>query len=134
MADRLWLLLFIHYFKMKEVEYIKAQFVIVTGFLALALIFDLSVLNTIAFGFALVVLLFPAIGKLLVKGWFKFAEVLGNINAKILLSIVFYIFLLPMSWIYRLTVKNPLQLKNLGDSVFTERNHKYTARDLENIW
>ena len=119
---------------MKEPEILKAQLVIATGLLALSYIFKVKILITVAFIFLLLVLVFPSIGKIIVKGWFKFAEVLGKINSKILLSLVFYIFLLPMSWIYKLTTKNPLQIKKSTDSMFIDRNHQYQGKDMENIW
>ena len=65
----------------------------------------------------------PVFGDLVVKGWYKIAEVLGAINGKILLSLVFFVVLFPVAVIAKLTKKNPLHLKKEDtDSVFTERN------------
>ncbi|MEO1052120.1 MAG: SxtJ family membrane protein [Bacteroidota bacterium] len=79
-------------------------------------------------------LLITSFGDLLVKLWFKLAEILGYIPSKVLLSLVFFLFLFPLAWLSRRFSKNPLQLKNDSDSVFVERNHTYTKEDLENIW
>jgi hypothetical protein len=43
--------------------------------------------------------------------------------------------LFPVAAIAKLTKKNPLHLKKEdNDTVFTERNHKYSAKDLEQVW
>ncbi len=68
--------------------------------------------------------------------WMKLSEVLGLIMPKIILSIVFFFFLFPVALLMRLFSKtNLLQLKKeKGDSYYFTRNHKYTAKDLEQIW
>jgi hypothetical protein len=79
-------------------------------------------------------LIFPRVGKIIVDLWFKLATILGEINAKVLLSITFFVFLYPMSFIYRITSKNPLQIKKPSGSTFVDRNHTFTKEDLKNIW
>jgi hypothetical protein len=67
--------------------------------------------------------------------WGKFALGLGWINTRILLSVVFFIFLTPFAVLSRIFSKNSsLKLKNDAKSTFVERNHTYTKKDLENIW
>jgi hypothetical protein len=67
--------------------------------------------------------------------WGKFALALGWINTRILLSVVFYVFLTPFGILSRLFSKNSsLKLKKDAKSTFVERNHTYTKKDLENIW
>ena len=66
--------------------------------------------------------------------WNKIALVLGWINTRILLAVVFYLFLYPVALLYRLSASNPLRLRNRDASVFDTRNHTYTKADLENIW
>jgi hypothetical protein len=52
-----------------------------------------------------------------------------------LLSIIYFVFLLPIAWISRLFTKDPLALRNRKTlSLFVTRNHLYTKKDLENIW
>lgn len=85
-------------------------------------------------GIGVLSMLFEKIGVLIVKGWMKIGHALGYVNSRILLSIVFFVFLLPMALLYRAFSKNPLQLKEEGDTTFVDRNHTYTAKDLENIW
>ncbi|WAC12218.1 SxtJ family membrane protein [Dyadobacter pollutisoli] len=122
---------------MSESEKAKAQLVIVTGLVVLYFIFK-SQYPYFLIAAAVVGVLsiaVPAIGDLIVKGWYKIAEILGAINGRILLSAVFFIVLFPVAAIAKLSKKNPLNLKREAkDSVFTERNHKYSAKDLEQVW
>jgi hypothetical protein len=122
---------------MSESEKTKAQLVIVTGLVVLHFIFKPQnpyfLIAAAAVGVLSIAV--PVIGDLIVKGWYKIAEVLGAINGKILLSAVFFIVLFPVAAIAKLSKKNPLNLKREAkDSVFTERNHKYAAKDLEQVW
>ena len=113
----------------------KSKVVIVTGFLGLYLIFKSDWLLYTSFATGLIFTLTETLGNLVIKGWFKLGHILGWINTRILLSVVFFIFLLPMAWLYRLTRKNPLQLKNKGQkSFYTVTNKTFTKLDLQNPW
>ena len=77
----------------------------------------------------------PIVGDWIVKGWFKIAEILGAINGRILLSIIFFVILFPIAVLSRMGRKNPLSLRSENkDSAFSERNHRYTAKDLDQVW
>jgi hypothetical protein len=115
----------------------QAQLVIVVGFLVLGFIFKnyQTYLLYFATGVGIIFVFLPWIGDYLVKRWFKLAELLGWVNSKIILGIVFYVFLFPIAVLSRLGNKNPLQMKKTTDkSLFVARNYKYVAKDLENIW
>jgi len=121
---------------MKGDEKYKTILVIVTGFALLAIPGRHHWPLYVAAGIGLLTLIVPITGDWLVKGWYKLAEILGAINSKILLSIVFYIFLYPIALISRLSKKDPLRLKrdDKTDSYFIIRKHKYTKEDMENLW
>lgn len=120
---------------MSESEKVKAQLVIVTGLVVLYFIFKSQYFLMAAAAIGVLSIAIPVFGDLVVKGWYKLAEVLGAINGKILLSLVFFVVLFPVAVIAKLTKKNPLHLKkDDSDTVFTERNHKYSAKDLEQVW
>ncbi|MEM6718796.1 MAG: hypothetical protein AAF611_05765 [Bacteroidota bacterium] len=116
--------------------------VMVTGFLVLSALLEFYFVKpTPAFYLRLVALgigvasFIPPLERLIVWFWGKFALVLGWINTRILLSVVFYIFLTPFGILSRVFSKNSnLKLKNDSKSTFVERNHTYTKKDLENIW
>ncbi|MFN0204520.1 MAG: SxtJ family membrane protein [Bacteroidia bacterium] len=66
--------------------------------------------------------------------WLKLAEILGNINGKIILSLLFFLILTPMALLARLFGNKNLNLQKSNESHYTERNHLYEAKDLENMW
>ncbi len=123
--------------QMSESEKAKAQLVIVTGLVVLYFIFKsrYPYLLIAAAAIGVICIAIPVAGDLIVKGWYKFAEVLGAINGKILLSIVFFVVLVPVAILSKMGKKNPLALKRESKkSVFIDRNHKYTSKDLEQVW
>ncbi len=120
---------------MKNQDRFKTILVIVVGFLVIAWIFEIPVLHKIAVGIGAISILVPIAAKWIEWGWLKFALGLGWINSRILLSLVYFLFLLPIALLSRLFTKDPLQLKGkTNDSVFKTRNHLFTKDDLENIW
>lgn len=122
---------------MSESEKTKAQLVIVTGLVVLYFVFKSRYPYFLVAAAAVGVLsiAIPAAGDLIVKGWYKLAEILGAINGRILLSAVFFLVLFPVAFIAKIGKKNVLSLKREPkDSVFVERNHKYSAKDLEQVW
>jgi len=119
----------------KPQDRFKTILVIVTGLTVIAWIFDLVLLSKIALGIGLVSIFIPPAAKGIEWIWLKLAHVLGWINSRILLSIIYYIFLLPIALLSRLFTKDPLKLKGQNaETMYTDRSHQYTKEDLENIW
>jgi len=112
----------------------QAQLTIVTGLLVLYFIFGGTAWLYAALVIGLVSIFVPFIGDKIVWLWFKLATVLGWINGRILLSIVFFLFLTPLAFLFRLMGNDPLKLSKDQESMFLERNHTYEKKDLENIW
>ena len=54
-------------------------------------------------------LLYPPILKWPSAAWWRFSRVLGYVNARILLTLLFSLVLLPLSIVWRLTGKDPLE-------------------------
>ncbi len=66
--------------------------------------------------------------------WFGFANMLGTIMSKILLSVVFFVIVMPIALLRRLLGKDTLLLKEFkksNESVMKTRNQTYVAADLE---
>ena len=123
--------------KITEADKAKAQLVIVTGLVVIYFIFGAKYpwMLYAAAVIGVLCIVIPIVGDWIVKGWFKIAEVLGAINGRILLSIIFFLFLFPIAVLSRMGRKNPLGLKSeSGESAFTERNHLYTPKDLDQVW
>lgn len=105
----------------------------VTGLLVLAAIFDDE---TPAYLALLVGLLsfVPPVGHRMVWGWYKLAERLGWLNSRILLSLIYYVVVTPIGFLFRLFGNDPLLLKDTKGSMYNYREHTFTKKDLENPW
>ncbi len=67
--------------------------------------------------------------------WLKFAEGIGKFNSKVILSLAFFLVLVPLAFVRKLFTRDLLDLKRgTGDTLYHTRNHEYTAADLENPW
>jgi hypothetical protein len=113
----------------------KTILVIVTGLLAIGWIFDIPILGKIAVVIGALSIFIPAAARAIEWVWFKIALALGWVNSRILLSIIYFVFLMPIAWLSKLFTKDPLALKkSKRSSLFVTRDHLYTGKDLENIW
>jgi hypothetical protein len=113
----------------------KTILVIVTGLLALSKIFDQPVLVKIAMVIGVLSIFIAAAAKAIEWLWFRMALGLGWINSRILLSLIFFVVLLPMAWFSRWFRRDSLNLKrDHATSLFHTRNYRYRKEDLENIW
>lgn len=113
----------------------KTILVIATGMLVISWITQAPWLSYLAGAIGAVSIFFPAAAGAIEWAWLKLAFILGYVNSRILLSIIYFAFLLPVAWISRLFVHDPLALRNRKtSSLFFKRNHVYTRKDLENIW
>jgi hypothetical protein len=119
----------------------KNILVIVIGFSVIAFVFRnrfpqfSMILGYVALGLGLVSLLSSFAAKWIEWGWLKLALGLGWINSRILLSVIYFVFLLPIAWVSRLFTKDPLKLKaKTASSLYNVRDHEYKKEDLENIW
>jgi len=68
--------------------------------------------------------------------WLKLGELMGAVMSKVILSLIFFVFLFPVAMLSRAfsRSKNSLQLQKEESSYYFTRNHKYEAKDLENVW
>ncbi|MFK7970251.1 MAG: SxtJ family membrane protein [Bacteroidia bacterium] len=60
----------------------------------------------------------------------RLMKAIGKVKSVVFMGIVFYVVLLPLALIFRLFRKKKYQ----NGSRFIERNHQYTAADLEQMW
>lgn len=119
---------------MKQQDY-KTVLVMVLGLLIIALWRDWLWLTYTAISLGVAALISQQLLGLILKGWFGLAKILGFINSRILLTVIYVIVLLPMAFLSRVFGKQTVQLKkNPGKSYFATRNHTYVKADLENPW
>ncbi|MBK7856420.1 MAG: hypothetical protein IPJ79_17360 [Bacteroidetes bacterium] len=117
--------------KIKQRESIIA---IVTGLVLLGLLLKKPLLFPIAGGIGLLSLLSGYITEKIHWLWMKISHIMGYVMSKVILSIVFFLFLTPIAFLSKLGRKNILQLKRSDKSYYAERNHQYKKEDLENVW
>lgn len=68
------------------------------------------------------------------KSWFKIAEILGLFIPNIILTIVFFIFLFPISLIQKFFSSDSLNLKKRSKSNYISSNKTFSPKDLKNPW
>jgi hypothetical protein len=106
--------------------------VIATGFGILYFFFRkewmLVPIGTVFIGF-----LFGKVGEFIHVAWMMIAKVLGFINSRILLTVLFFVILTPIALLMRLLGKGSF-LKSIDgkNSLFVTRYHLYTKADLVN--
>lgn len=122
----------IHYSKEKNQETILA---IVFGLLIIGYFTKLNVLVVISIALLLIALFINFLSSYITWAWLKLSHIMGWVMSKVILSVVFYLFLFPIALLSRLFKKDELQLKKSSDdSYYSVRNHTYHMDDLKNPW
>jgi hypothetical protein len=121
--------------KLNREKQLETMLTIAVGFFLVAW----STKNKYVFFFALLIGLIGMFSKTLTSyisnGWMKVGEAMGAVSSRIILSIVYFLFLFPIALIYRIGRKDTLQLKKAEtDSYFVTRNTRYETKDLKNPW
>jgi hypothetical protein len=115
----------------------QSLLVIVTGFLVLGYVFPGGAAYWIAAAVTVgfLGLISSVTRNAILWAWERLALVLGWINSRILLSLVFIFFLVPIGLLFRLFKGDPLFIrKPPPDSQFVKRDHLFTNEDLEHPW
>jgi hypothetical protein len=76
----------------------------------------------------------PAVATGIHWFWTKLSQILGDISGKILLTLIYFVVLLPLSLLARWSGKISIRKKPGGDTHFKERNHTYTKEDIIHPW
>ncbi|THB63063.1 MAG: hypothetical protein D6E12_17790 [Desulfovibrio sp.] len=114
-----------------------AGMALVFGLLLVAVIWDVDKLFPWALIVTGVLMLWPTLFKPWAALWFGLSNLLGMIMPKVLLSLLFFLMVLPMGVLRRMLGKDTLKLKQwkAGDeSVFQERKGLVKPEDLEQLF
>jgi hypothetical protein len=105
-------------------------------FLILASIIHRQFLMYIGIALLVIALFIKPLAVMIARGWLAFAKILGTFNSKIVLTLVFYLFLTPIALLYRVFNKNCLSIQShpKSTSMYVDRDHVFTASDLEKMW
>ena len=79
-------------------------------------------------------LFIPAFSRAIHWGWMKLSMILGAIMSRVILTVVFFLVILPLGFISRVFGKNDLIVDPATPSIFKERDHSFTKEDLEHPW
>ena len=119
---------------MKKEKTLETILTLVTVCILIFLKFKIKFLLPTAAILGLIGMFINPLVRLINKIWLKFSEILGAISSKILLSAIFFIFLTPISFFYRIFNKDVLMIRNKYSSTFNKRNHQYMKEDFGNPW
>lgn len=88
-----------------------------------------------ALGIGLLGLLSKKFSQLLHGAWSFLSEKIGGVMSALLLSLVFFVILSPVAFLFRLFSKEtPFYLPKDEKSTFSSRGYSYTQKDLKNPW
>lgn len=102
--------------------------------LLLGLLGKMDVFYPVALGLLVVTMTWATAFKPVAVVWLGFSHILGTISSKILLSIVFFLLVVPVGGIRRVLGHDSLNLKGFKkgqESVFVQRDHQYQPSDIE---
>jgi hypothetical protein len=120
---------------MKRLEVINTVNVLALAFLLLNLLFQQTWLQYTGISLLVLNLFKNPLTLLLTKVWLKFAHVIGAINSRILLTVIFYLFLTPIAIITRTFNKTIAgNFFKRQQSYFYELNKTYKKSDFEKTW
>ncbi|NTW73160.1 MAG: hypothetical protein HGA49_13100 [Eubacteriaceae bacterium] len=77
----------------------------------------------------------PVLYRPVAKIWLGLSHLLGTVMSKIILTVIFFVLVLPVGVLRRVMGKDALQLqewKKGKNSVFKIRDYQFTSKDIEN--
>jgi hypothetical protein len=104
------------------------------GFLILYMLFFWQWALFISLIVGVVGIISAFLSKKIEWGWMKLAKFMGYIIPNILLSIVFFLFLFPISLLSKLFRKDPLMLSKKYKTYFININKEMDIKSFEKIW
>ena len=114
-----------------------AGMALVFGLLLVAVIWDKAGLVSWAIAALLALMVWPALFKPFAALWFGLSQVLGLVMPKVLLTLLFFLMVVPVGLIRRVSGKDSLKLRQFKagqESVFRERMDMIKPEDLEQLF
>jgi len=108
--------------------------IISMGFLFLYILFSWQWAIIVSFSVGAMGILSSFIGQKIEWVWMKLTQLLGHIIPNILLTIVFYLFLFPISLLSRISKKDPLMLSKKHSTYFLDVNSRIDKNNLKKTW
>lgn len=79
-------------------------------------------------------LILPGLAWQIHWGWMKLGEGIGFVMSRVILTLIFFIVLVPVAFLSRLAGKKTITMKPDGKYYFKDRNVTYTKESMENVW
>lgn len=108
--------------------------VISMGFLVLHLLFAWHWAVIVSFAFGLTGIISGTLSSKIEWAWMKLARILSYIIPSVLLGIIFYLILFPVSLLSKLFTKDPLMLSSKYNSYFINLEKTFDKKGMENTW
>ena len=119
---------------MKKDNSKSTMLVISMGFLALHLIYSWQWAIYVSLVIGIIGIVSRSLSRKIAQAWMMLAKILGYIVPNILLSLIFFLFLFPISLLAKLFKKDPLMLSREHSSYFVDIEKEMDKRDFEKIW
>jgi hypothetical protein len=114
---------------------IETMLVLAMACLAAYVIWHAKALLWLSFGFGLIGILSPWISRQIAGLWMGLTRVLGRISNAVLLSVVYWLVVVPVAVFRRMRKRDKLTyFDRAAGSNFVERDHLFTKEDLEKTW
>ena len=108
--------------------------IISMGFLTLYLVFSWQWAVIVSLIIGVVGIISSFLSKKIEWGWMKLAQLLEYIIPNILLSIVFFLFLFPISLLSKIFSNDPLMLSKKYKTYFIEIDREVDKKSFEKTW
>lgn len=121
---------------MTNAESSKTLSVIALALMVGYYLFKVEILLHIVFALIFLIVFPNRISKTLATAWLKFSEFLGRVNSKIILTMIYFVVLVPVSFCYRRFNRNLVDYfagRNL-DSFYVDSNRIHSRESFEKTW
>lgn len=120
--------------KMRAEKSNNTMLLLTVGFLILHVVFSIRWALTTAIIVGAIGVLSPYLSRKIEWVWMKFSDISGYFIPKVLLSLLFFLILFPISLIYRIFRKDPLMLSNNYKTFFIDINKETDKKSFEKTW
>jgi hypothetical protein len=120
--------------KMKTGTTKSTILIISMGFLTLFLLFQWQLALFLSLLVGITGIISSYLSERIEWVWMKLAQLLAYIMPNLLLSIVFFFLLFPISLLSKLFTKDPLMLSNKHNSYFIEVKENVNKDNFEKVW
>jgi len=97
-------------------------------------VWKLEIFILLAIIFLVVAMTYPLIFQPFARFWFWLSTALGTVVSKIILTVLFFVIVLPIGLLRRVLGKDSMRIKfwkKGNESVFRLRKHEFEAKDLD---